>query len=78
VIGVHSGRRLTTQKRDRAREHAASALRVYSGMLIGDITVYNVATADRQDFNIIAMMKNAVMDKGQSVTVTGPPQLRVV
>jgi hypothetical protein len=39
-----------------------------------DITVYNVAAADRQDFNIIATMQNAVMDKGQSVTVQGPPQ----
>jgi len=48
------------------------------GRLFGDInwgiTVYNVAAADRQDFNIIATMQNAVMDKGQSITVTGVPQ----
>ena len=30
--------------------------------------MYVVAKADRQDFNIAPMMKNAVMDKGQSVT----------
>jgi hypothetical protein len=42
-----------------------------------DITMYIVAKTDRQDFNIVPMMKNAVMDKGQSVTVTAPPQLRV-
>ncbi|KAE9375894.1 hypothetical protein N431DRAFT_370828 [Stipitochalara longipes BDJ] len=40
-----------------------------------DITVYNVPASDRQDINIIATLPNAVMDKGQSVTVSnGVPQ----
>jgi hypothetical protein len=40
-----------------------------------DLTVYNVPASDRQDFNIIATMQNAVMDKGESITVTtGIPQ----
>jgi hypothetical protein len=34
--------------------------------------VYNVAQSERQDFNIIATMKNAQMDKGQNVTVKSP------
>ena len=38
------------------------------------MTVYNVPASDRQDFNIVATLKNAVMDKGESITVTTAPQ----
>jgi hypothetical protein len=35
-----------------------------------DITVYNCPASDRQDINVISTLPNAVMDKGQSVTVS--------
>ena len=37
--------------------------------------MYNVPAAERQEINVIATLDNAVMDKGQSVTVSsGVPQ----
>ena len=42
------------------------------GSISWDITIYNVRQADRQDANIIATLKNASMDKGQSLTIPSP------
>ena len=39
-----------------------------------DVTVYNVPQPLRQDINIIATLKKAEMDKGQSITVSWPAQ----
>jgi len=61
---------LTTPKKDRTRETCRIGIARKIGDINWDIKMYIVAKADRQDFNIAPTMKNAVMDKGQSVTVT--------
>jgi hypothetical protein len=43
-----------------------------SGEIRWDVTVYNVAQPERQDVNIIATATGVTMDKGQSMTVSGP------
>ncbi|KAH6663024.1 hypothetical protein B0J14DRAFT_662387 [Halenospora varia] len=43
-----------------------------------DVTVWNVPQPQRQDVNIIAGLKNAAMDKGQSITVTGTGGLQPI
>lgn len=43
-----------------------------SGSVLWDVTVYNVAQPFRQDINVVATLKNAHMDKGQTITVPNP------
>ncbi|XMA10901.1 hypothetical protein WAI453_003692 [Rhynchosporium graminicola] len=38
-----------------------------------DVTIYNVAQPKPQDFNIMAQLKMAKMDKGDSIAVSWPP-----
>lgn len=48
------------------------------GSISWDVTVYNVAQPYRQDFNIIATLHNADMDKGSSLTIPNAPQTIVI
>jgi len=51
------------------------------GRMIGHVnwyvTLYSVPQAERQDVDIIATLKNAHMDKGDSITVNGPPDITI-
>jgi hypothetical protein len=64
----------SVQQRSNSGTCSIGIARIY-GDINWDLTVYNCAASERQDFNIIATVKNAVMDKGESITVTsGIPQ----
>jgi len=52
-----------------AKETCSIGLGRESGSVLWDITVYNCPQPERQDENIIGTMKNAHMDKGQTITV---------
>jgi len=40
-----------------------------SGSVLWDVTVYNCPQPQRQDVNIMGIMRNAHMDKGETITV---------
>lgn len=48
-----------------------------SGSINWDATIYNVPQAERQNVNIVGTATFVSMDKGQTMTVTGPPTVTV-
>ena len=48
-----------------------------SGSINWDVTIYNVPQPERQDVNIVGTATFVPMDKGQSITVTGPPTVTI-
>jgi hypothetical protein len=48
-----------------------------AGTINWDATIYNVPSAERQTVNIVGTATFVSMDKGQSMTVTGPPTVTV-